>query len=355
MNLNYLSAVILYCIERFQGERSVNAGYYLLAGKKSAQTTQDAVWYQLQPLYKSFPNLKEEDYFSIIRQLSEKQLVKNEENFSRITKKGREWLAKMLHQYPIPSCLNGWRYHQITYIFWKRLNLLIQSLSNWAHNESKFYPVERNLIVQEDIRSWLKKMVPYYGKKDLPFHFYNELHNMLKNGEEFQFRPEIFVYKLTGYEMPGLTDRQLETYLEGDVYYFHLCFLSTIHYMLSTIWKERGKYPLLEELCSDLREVYGLSKSALISYNFLQMGKNIEEIAKIRRLKLSTVQDHIVEMALYIPEFPIHSYVSEELQEKISETIKTLKIRKLRNIKEFVSEANYFQIRLVLSKKANDW
>ena len=354
INLNYLAVVVLYCIKRFKGERSLSAGYYLLSGKKSAQTTQDAAWYQLQPLYKSFPNLKEEHYFKIVRQLSEEQFVENKQKISQITEEGKAWLANILQKYPIPSYLNGWRFHQASDIFWKRLNLLIQTLSNWAHDESKFYPVERNLLVQEEIRSWLKKMVPRYGKKDISFHLYNELHKLLKSGEEFQLKPEVFAYKLTGYEMPGLTNQQLGMHLQGDEYYYQLCFLDCLHYMLSTIWNERSNYPLLASLCSDLQESYGLSKSSKISYSYLQQGKSLEEIAKIRRLKLNTVQDHIVEMALYLPEFPIHPYVPKELERKISETIKTSKLKKLRNIKELVPEADYFQIRLVLSKNAND-
>ena len=65
----------MHCINRFKGERSVNAVYYLLQGKKSSQTIQDAVWFSLKNLFRCFPNLKKDHYKKIVKDLTSKNLL----------------------------------------------------------------------------------------------------------------------------------------------------------------------------------------------------------------------------------------------------------------------------------------
>ncbi|MEK1830637.1 helix-turn-helix domain-containing protein [Priestia megaterium] len=80
-------------------------------------------------------------------------------------------------------------------------------------------------------------------------------------------------------------------------------------------------------------------------------GKKLEEIAYIRRLKESTIEDHIAELALFVPSFSIDAYVSPKQQEKIISAFEGLRTNKLKVIKEEVKDdVTYFQIRLVLAK-----
>ena len=52
---NYLQAIILYAIKKFQGERSIYAIYHMLQGKKSSQTIQDAHLFGLTNIFGTIP------------------------------------------------------------------------------------------------------------------------------------------------------------------------------------------------------------------------------------------------------------------------------------------------------------
>jgi uncharacterized protein YpbB len=165
--------------------------------------------------------------------------------------------------------------------------------------------------------------------------------------------PAIMVYRFSGFEKTGLTPVQISERMILDESYYALYFRSSIHYMITVLWKDTDEFPLLSKLLSDQPKQYVLTQSTLQSYVLLNEGKSIEQIAKIRNLKTNTVEDHIVEMALHIPDFSVDKFVEPALQREIANVIKGNATRKLRAIKEKVPQADYFSIRLVLSKWAD--
>src|SRR5690606_37294425 len=125
-------------------------------------------------------------------------------------------------------------------------------------------------------------------------------------------------------------------------------FLNNLHYMIETIWNEQEKFSLLHTLIENRQMM--LTSSSEQTFQLLNQGYSIDEIAKIRRLKRSTVEDHLVEITLKDSSFSIDTYVSTDVQRKILDVTYNNKERKLSVIKQRVPEAEYFEIRLVLSK-----
>jgi uncharacterized protein YpbB len=82
----------------------------------------------------------------------------------------------------------------------------------------------------------------------------------------------------------------------------------------------------------------------------LNQGFTAEEIASFRNLKISTIEDHLVEFALNVKDFSINSYVDEDIQLKILEISRQESTRQLKVIRNTLKTASYFQIRLVLAK-----
>ncbi|WP_407697167.1 helix-turn-helix domain-containing protein [Schinkia azotoformans] len=75
------------------------------------------------------------------------------------------------------------------------------------------------------------------------------------------------------------------------------------------------------------------------------------EIAIIRNLKESTIEDHIVEIASELKSFNIEPFVSNDLQGKIIESFQTLRTKRLKPIRSSLNDTvSYFQIRLVLGR-----
>ena len=74
----------------------------------------------------------------------------------------------------------------------------------------------------------------------------------------------------------------------------------------------------------------------------------MEEIATIRQLKMSTIEDHFVEMVINDVTFPIDKFVSSEERKDVRKKSKELKTKRLRLLKDVFPDLSYFQLRLIL-------
>src|SRR5699024_2784091 len=94
-----------------------------------------------------------------------------------------------------------------------------------------------------------------------------------------------------------------------------------------------------------------LTQSAQKTNDYLNMHMSIEQIAVKRRLKVNTIQDHIVEIALNNRDFSIYQYLSEEKEKIIVHAIQQARSYRLKEIKALVGDnISYFQIRLLLTR-----
>ena len=250
----------------------------------------------------------------------------------------------------MPKFLNGWQFHDFDNIFWKRLSLIVQTISNWSYGEVKFLPVQRDQLVQYWTKQWFIYMKQKMNKRDLAESFYMEINSLLSLAERDGLNPALISYRFTGYKEPGQTSNQLADFLTLDETYYSLAFRNLLHFMISTIWESAENYPILFSLVQDGQRQVVLTQSTMKTRSLVNNGRSIEEIAKIRSLKRNTIEDHIVEITLMDPSFIIDSYVHPAMQRKITIAVKRLQTRKLKEIKGQVSDADYFSIRLVLAK-----
>ncbi|MET3696151.1 uncharacterized protein YpbB [Bacillus oleivorans] len=345
----YFKGLLLYCLNNIQGERSSYAVYHILKGKKSSQTIQDCRLFQLESLFNCYRSLKRGELDNRIEQLIESneiEPVQIDKNHFVLTPYGRDSLERWETSQGLPPHLNGASYSQYEEIFWKRLSLGFQVLSNSAHECRQYIPITRD----EQILFWVKKWLNHHTSSSSTINqFYQELYELLNQLDDLQ--ASIFVHKLTGYKKIGKTIDQLSEILNIDSIYGHLSFVSTLHYLIGNIIKKKQKYPILFSFISDLAEGPSFTVSTSKTYLLLQKGYSIEEIALVRQLKQNTIEDHIVEIALLDKNFSISSFISPELEEKINRTALQLDTKKLKLLKDKHPEASYFQIRLVLARQ----
>ncbi|WP_254778666.1 MULTISPECIES: helix-turn-helix domain-containing protein [unclassified Bacillus (in: firmicutes)] len=345
IELDFLDMLIINCLRNLKGERSINAIFHLLKGKKSSQTIQDAHLFGLTSLFQTSEVITKAEIQDVIGRLEKKGWVTSisKEHYV-ITPVGEIELQKILSIRPLPIHLNGWKYHHITNVFWERLSLLVQVVSNLIYHEQHYFPVQR----KRDIHLWLKDLLK--SNKDdrdlIGETLYNELSTSLNKDE--RIIPQALVIRLTGYKSIGLTLGQAAEKLGMDITHYHLEFLNVIHYLIQEVENHRIKYPLLSSLI-DTKKVT-LTLSTQKTYDMLNAGYSITQIAKFRRLKLSTIEDHVVEIALNVKDFSIDSFVDEELQISIQKVAESISSKQLRYIREKLAHASYFEIRLALAK-----
>lgn len=341
--MNYIENILLYCIKQLNGERTVYSIYHLLNGKKSSQTIQDAHLFSLKKYFGILESLSRESFEEIFGQLIDKNwVIATGEQKYLLSLKGEAFL----HDQSLPSYLDGWKYQQFTPTVWERLSLFIQVTSNLAFHETRYIPIQKNKEVHNWLKVFLKKSpIP---RKSLGKAVFTELVECLEESKEIN--PETLVFRLTGFQQIGLTSIQTANKLNMNPIHYHLEFINVLHYLIQILESGATRFPLLFSLLTDLEKKDALTLSARKTWGFLNQGFSIEQIAKLRNLKISTIEDHLVEFALNINEFSIDPYIDREVQREIIEVSRQEETRQLKVIRNRLHSVSYFQIRLVLAK-----
>ncbi len=348
MNISYRSLILLYCINQIKCERSIFGIYHILTGKKSSQTITDGNLYQLSHLFSMMKGISRSELLDCVHQLLTSELIISEAPDKYCpTEKGIQYLCESLSNRPIPSSINGWRYYDVGFLFWQRLSLLIQVLSNLIKNQRQYITIQQD----QHVLSWTKDFL--FSKKGDKHHFSNQLYNECRTclDQVSELEATVFVLKLTSADRIGYTSKQIASIVSEDEYYIDLLFINVLHFILKMTKKDSKSFPILTEISSGLSRTWSLTDSATKTYKFILEGKTIEEIASLRRLKHNTIEDHIVEIAHNVEGFNIAPFVSKVKQQQILKAQNSLQTLKLKQIKDSIElPISYFEIRLVLAK-----
>jgi uncharacterized protein YpbB len=346
MELTFLQLILLYCLHKLKGERTIYSIFHLLHGKKSSQTIQDAHLFHLTQFFQTNSNISRqyleetvEDFltYQMITEVSDQHYI--------VTEHGESLLLKSLALNPIPTHLNGWKYQRKATLLWERLSLCVQVISHLQNRESKYIPVQRRPETLIWIRQFLKQNK--LSRKSLGCKLYTELVICFESDSSID--PRLLVMRLSGYRSVGLTATQAAKNCEMELSLYQYHFLDILHYLIEQIEMNSSRFPILA-LFLDQSQKGSLTLSTEKTFALLKQGYSVTSIMTIRRLKKSTIEDHLVELALHIKEFSIDCYVPMEKQQQIKSAAKTLNTKQLKQIRHAVQDADYFEIRLVLAK-----
>lgn len=339
--------LILYCLRRINGERTIYSAFHLLKGKKSSQTIQDAHLFGITNLFKALEYLEREMVEATVKTACENEWISllSEQRYI-LTSKGEIELDSYLKRKPLPPYLNGWKNHHISSLFWERISLLVQVISNLTFQESSYVPIQRN----KEVHHWMKNFLKYnsIGRSELGSMLYKELVECFE--QDYRINPNVFVLRLTGYKRIGLTSIQAAHKLGMEYTYYHIEFQNILHYLIKTVEEQVEKYELLSALVTGKEQSINLTQSTQKTHELLKAGYSIYQVAKLRCLKQSTIEDHVVEIVLNIKDFSIDPYIDSKLQNSIKEIARKYSTKQLKHIREKISHASYFEIRLVLAK-----
>ncbi|WP_100331448.1 helix-turn-helix domain-containing protein [Bacillus xiapuensis] len=344
--MSFIQAIVLLMIKKISGQRTASSVYHLLKGKKSSQTLQDAHLFELDKWFHTAPFLERNQFERWIHDFTEKGWIIQKEQVVYLTDCGDKQLSKWKDILPPLQFVRGLQLQGCAQIFWKRLTLLVQVASHLISQQTRYLPVTRD----ETIHGWLKVFLRQQGllKQQLASKLYQELSSSLKS--QTAEDPLIAVLRLSGSKRTGKTASQAAAVLKLEETEYWYRFLNLLHFLIQHIIQRSSQLPLLFAMIEDIYQPVVLTHSARRTAELLRRGYSPEEIAAKRRLKMSTVEDHLVELALNLPEFSISPFVSEEAAAAIVETASGQMHKKLKPIKDQHPNVTYFQIRLVLAK-----
>lgn len=346
MTIPFLHEIILYCIYKLNGERSTSSIYHLLNGKKSSQTLQDMHLFGITQFFKTFESLSRAELQMAVEKLEEYGfIVKASNGHYGITEKGVNRARSLFHRFSFLNFVNGWNYQGAVY-FWERLSLLVQVVSNLTHYVSRYVPVQKSSEAQEWVKDFLNECP--IGRIELGKELYKELETTLDGNGYLD--PAVVILRLTGSDYIGLTARQAAKVLALEESLYRFQFLALIHYIMGKVKANSTEFPILYKVLGNFDEPVPLTISTKTTMNLLKKGLSIDEIAAIRRLKVSTIQDHIVELALNLDDFDISPYVDDKKERAIISAAKKASSRQLKHIRSLLENVDYFEIRLVMAK-----
>lgn len=337
--------IILKAYAQMKEERTIYSIFYLLKGKRSIQTVQDAHLFNLTSYYGIYKKISLHEYDVILQNLLDEQKINYNDTTHTyfITKKGESYIREDNHSQVFFS---GMKYNNVAPSFYKRILLFIQVWSNSNRLNQRYMPIIEDIQTENFIKN-LYRQRKTYVKLDLT-HLFVELKDILRKIPEQNAL--MYVERLTGYKHYGLSVDQLALKNKVDNHTVELTLTSINHQILSVVSEHHKEYKTLYLLIEDLISKSHLTISASKTYELFNQNKNLQEIAQIRDLKLNTIYDHVIEIALYDSDFDIRRFVSLHISNEIINYVETNKTFKLKDIKDNINkEISYFQIRLVLS------
>lgn len=346
--MSLFNTIILFASNQLKDERTDQAIYHILQGKKSIQTIQDTYLYQLSKYYGILPTLKQTYFKQIVQDLVKEGYMKPSQTYEHsytVTKEGRQ--AIDTNAFPtIMSHLDGKKYSAHAEQFEKRILLFVQVLSNKQALNNEYVPIIEDYFIKNDIKHIFSKLQA--SSSILSQQFYKECRDILSSIDEEYAR--LFVQRLSGYNHYGMSLQQLAQKLRMSEVDILILYRSIIHYMLEQIRLYESDYPLLSLLYSKEDDTQ-LTITARQTKQLVSRGYSLEQIAARRNLKMNTIFDHIVEIALVDDSFLIDRFIDENQIATILQTVQSLQTYQLKELKEALGEDySYFQIRLALAR-----
>lgn len=340
------NVIILTCVRKLNGERTISGIYNLLTGKRSSQTLQDAKGYELERYFGIYEGLARDEFEDRCKQIEKNQWIYLVDRISPIiTSDGARYLDN--YQGPSFEYFSGMNNHRNIREFEHRLLLVIQTITSIHAGNYTFIPV----IDDSKAQRWVKR---YYASLSHNLNqevkgMYSEILDLLNNRSYLE--SELFTFRLSGAEVIGLTYEQMKRKYDITTEDAYVCIQHVLYYLFHEARNSPDSYPFLFACTRGLDGETMITQSAKHTYHYLELGWTLEAIVSKRRLKKSTIQDHIVEAALVIPDFSIERFLSAKDQQRIIAAANNMNTLRLKQIHQTLNgEFDYFQIRLALAK-----
>lgn len=221
--------------------------------------------------------------------------------------------------------------------------LALQVVSEGAHAEKRYYPVTTDPGVQATVKQWLRMSRQPMVERGQQLH--EDLTAFLTT-----LTPElatIFVAGLTGYQLPGRTDQQLATQFERQLMEIQLIRKDLTCQWIQ--WLRHHQTEPLWPLLAPLIQATAISQSAWQTYQTFLQQPDIQLIARQRKLKLSTVREHLLETAILMPEFPFERLLSTALITQLTvifENQSDIASWRFQQVQDHLPELDFFWFRL---------
>lgn len=271
-------------------------------------------------------------------ELCQKKLLLETSKGICLTVKGRSRVEELKNKHQFlrePAFFNGFDLKG-----WeKQFYLLVQVASELSYQNNKYFAITNDLKAQQLFKNWFRR----YGKTTLLGEITTSLTDFLAH--EPELNAQLFCEQLTGHGRLGQTKAQLaKSYqlqiAEIEVGWRDLC-ARYAKYLLDQNFE-------LAKLVMPYKRLTNLPASTEKTYSLFLAGKSIEEIADLRKIRKSTVQEHPLNVAILANDFPRERLLSPKIKKQIMDFFASCPVLdwKFQQLHESYPEISFFEYRL---------
>jgi uncharacterized protein YpbB len=316
--------------------------YHLLKGKRTSSVLLYGFLYNNLHFFQLYPNLSQRQFNTWIEELCFEHLLEQDmQGHAFITEKGQK---KLRQQVTINPWLNNYHYGKTDENCWRLLQFSVQVVSHLSYADKNYSPLELSPFYQQQ----LKQAIRGLSKKEFIAACRYEWFTLfsLLSAEEADFLAQQF----SGYQFIGRTSYQAWPYQEDEAQAF-LHRKAIFHHLLYLVTKLED-IKLLKRIIAPLLK-QNENQSMNETKRYLNQQFSVAQIAQQRNIKKSTVQDHLIELAL-TNDFPFQSFISAETCQLLGHLPAPYQYWQYRQLKEEAPTLDYFEFRLYQISKIKE-
>ncbi|SEK36063.1 ribulose-phosphate 3-epimerase [Carnobacterium iners] len=321
--MNRLSYLDYFYLSLFSKTYSKKAStiYHIFTGKKTASILYSAERYHLTYVFALFPKLNRSQFNKSIEKLAHlNHLSQSGEKMEYyLSDSGEKESVGFFNSHYYPKQLNYLQNGLALNHFWRTLQLITQVLSEVRHKNKLYTPIEKEWEKQYWLKLWLKKSNK--DKQELAVIFGNEW--ILILNELPLINAEILTANLSGHNNTGKTQNQLAEAYKKEAIEVHLIVLDSLACIGKIIEQYPKKTPLFFSIYKEMLQTHvGTTTSAILTKQYLLGGYSVEDTAKYRQLKLSTINEHVIEISIMDPLFDLSAILPLDRFKEIEQLLK---------------------------------
>ncbi|MBN7275305.1 hypothetical protein GNF18_09155 [Ligilactobacillus pobuzihii] len=301
--------------------------------------------YQILDYINVYPQLDTQYYdYQIDLLCQQKKLKRNKAGLVSLTQLGTANKEKLKgrRQLACPQLFSMYRVSDLVWMI--RLLIQVASEARWGNN--RYYVAVDNFECQMVVKRWLKK----YGMHALQDSLLHDLTEFLDS--EDQLDAWIFCAQFIGHNTIPLTIQQLSTLTgltltEVEVVSLDLTSRFALHIV------ESGS--TLTSIIQHFRSQNSLYEKSNAALALVKKGNKIIDIAQQKRLKESTIREHILNAAIFNVDFPFSLFLNAEEENRLLQLLPDdIDKWKYKMVESEQEELSFFKYRLFAIKRSRE-
>lgn len=310
-----MNAELLIQLLSQQQPRRLRVIENLFTGRKTVSTLYWGMRYQLLEWLNFDKRLTRQQMDQVVSELTTAGLIETQDSLALLTPNGQKKQQMLRETWYQPEAKRDWLLFD-GQAGLERLLLAVQTVSELKAQNHGYYPVQVNWTNRVAVKNWYRQ----HRQLNLAQNLRAELTLFL--AQQPSPVADQWAALLVGHEQTGTTLEQLAQLANRSTCEMQILIRDVTVALMVYALNAINKAPLLAHLLDDLKQS-PVSTSAQTTLNDFRAGLSLPQIGQRRRLKLSTVNEHLLEAAILLPRdaFPYEQLLPDSLQQALQEVL----------------------------------